>query len=135
MQALYQMEVVNQPMHKILTFPWLNEPLPAALRNYTEELIQGVADRWDALDDAIQAFSRKDITQISTVNRCILRIGIYEIMRGDLPTGVIIDDLVDLARRYEGEESAAFVNGILDSLQKENQTDSGETDGVPDRGS
>lgn len=119
MQALYQIEVVNHPVAHVLRFTWLNEPMPAAVHEHCVDLIQGVTDNWEALDRMIQSVSHKDITQISIINRCILRIGILELMQAKLDPGIVIDDLLNLTRQYDGEESVGFVNGILDRFEQE----------------
>ena len=119
MQALYQIEVVDHPVSTVLRFSWLNEPMPAATQEYCIHLIQGVTDNWEALDGVIGSLSHKDVTQISVINRCILRTGIFEIMEGKLDPGIVMDDLLNLTRKYEGEDSVAFVNGILDRFDRE----------------
>ncbi len=119
MQALYQMEVINAPLSKVLQFDWLGDLPGAATIEYARSLVERVTDNWDALDEVIQSFSDKDITQISIINRCILRMGLVELMKQDLEAGIIIDDLLNLTRQYDGDESVSFINGILDSFEKE----------------
>ena len=119
MQALYQIEVVSHPVSHVLRFSWINDPLPAATREYCIHLIEGVTENWEALDGVIESLSHKDVTQISAINRCILRTGIFEIMEGNLDARIVIDDLLNLTRRYEGEDSVGFINGILDRFEQE----------------
>jgi len=119
LQAIYQQEIANTPVHEVLEFRWLNEPLTPPVREYCIGLITGVTDHWEALDDVIKAFSHKHITQISVINRCILRTAIYELMQAQLDPAIIMDDALNLTRKYDGEDSVAFVNGILDPFEKE----------------
>lgn len=119
LQGFYQMDVVLTPLRSVLTFSWLNEPLGAEEREFCNGLIEGTVENQDALDQVIESFSDKDFTQLSTIVRCILRMGIFELMRGGLDSRIIIDDLLNLTRKYDGEESVAFVNGILDGFEKE----------------
>ena len=121
LQGLYQMEIANQPLESILKLGWLNEFPGASEQAFITGLIEGVADHMDVLDDVIDSFSDKDSTQISTIVRSILRIGIFEIMRGELEVGIVIDDLLDLTRKYDGNESVPFVNGILDGFKNEKE--------------
>ena len=117
LQALYQMEVADQPLHRLLEMGWLNEPMEAAAGEYCRALIQGVVDHWEALNRVLENYSDKDVTQISTVNRCILRMGFYELMRSDLGAEIVIDDLLNLTRKYEGREAVSFINGVLDRFE------------------
>jgi N utilization substance protein B len=124
LQGFYQMEIADEPLRRVLTFSWLNEPMGAQEREFCAELIEGVAENQEALDGVIASFSRKDMTQISTIVRSILRMGIFEIMRGELDSIIIIDDLLNLTRKYDGEESVPFVNGILDAFDRERKRQS-----------
>ncbi|MDH5657395.1 MAG: transcription antitermination factor NusB, partial [Spirochaetia bacterium] len=119
LQALYQIDVVNQSLETVLKLSWLNEEPASAEKSYIYTLIEGIAEYQDEIDDVVDSFSDKDSTQISTIVRSILRIGVFEIMKGELEPGIVIDDLLDLTRKYDGEESVAFVNGILDSFKIE----------------
>lgn len=129
MQGLYQVELIRQPYEEVVRFSWLNEPMSASVQEYTIKLIQGVLDHWDALDQAILSFSDKGITQISIIVRCILRIGIFELMRGEVNPRILIDDLLNLTRQYEGDSQVGLVNGILDSVTREmNSSDEPESE-------
>ena len=119
MQALYQLEVVHAPIQQVLEFNWLNVPLEVEKHEYCVHLIQGVTENWEALDKVIESFSHKHITQLSSVIRCILRMSIFELMSAQLNAKIIIDDFLNLTRKYDGDESVAFVNGVLDSFEKE----------------
>lgn len=126
MQALYQIEVAEQPLAKVLLLEWLNQPLEASVRDYCQELIRGVTSSTPALNTVIESLSSKDPTQISTVVRNILRMGIFELMTENLDPSIVMDDLINLTRKYDGEESVPFVNGILDRFEKEKRTYRGE---------
>ncbi len=119
LQALYQIEIGEHSVDHVLRFGWLNEPLPAAQVEFATAMISGVVDHPDALDGVITSLSNKDFTQISTINRCILRMGMLELTRSELEPGMVIDDLLNLTRKYDGEESVPFINGILDRFVKE----------------
>jgi N utilization substance protein B len=53
------------------------------------------------------------------VDRNLLRLAVYELMRTDTPAAVVIDESLELARRFSGEESVHFINGVLDAVRKE----------------
>lgn len=121
LQALYQVDVIASPLESVLRFQWLSSPPAAHIQSKAESLIQSVYDNWDSLDDVVRSLSSKDITQISTISRCILRMGLFELMELNERPGRVLDDLLNLTRTYDGEDAVPFVNGILDRFIQEKQ--------------
>lgn len=92
-------------------------PSRAQLR-YIDTVVTGVANREEELDEQIQKYSIGwDISRISKLARCILRLAIYEIQYvDDVPAGVAVSEAVRIAKKYNSDETGAFVNGILGSF-------------------
>ena len=92
---------------------------------YIDGVVSGVANRVEDLDANIQNFSIGwDISRISKLTRAIMRLAIYEILYvTDVPTGVAISEAVRLAKKYDGDDTGAFVNGILGAFSRTLQTD------------
>ena len=82
---------------------------------YLDGVVSGVANRAEELDNQIQTFSIGwDVSRISRLARAIMQLAIYEInYLDDVPTGVAISEAVRLAKKYDGDDTGAFVNGIL----------------------
>lgn len=82
---------------------------------YLDGVVAGVANRLEDLDNDIQKFSIGwDVSRISRLARSIMQLAIYEINYvEDVPTGVAISEAVRLAKKYDGDDTGAFVNGIL----------------------
>ena len=116
-QALYQMEVGRHPLADMLRFGWLNADLDTEKKSFCIRYITEIEKATPILSAEIAGLSKKHISQISTVSRCILRMAIYELGRAELDARIIIDDALNLTRKYDGEESVAFVNGILDEYE------------------
>ena len=91
-----------------------------AQRAYIDAVTEGVANREDDLNDVIQKFSIGwDVKRISRLTRSILQLSIYEILYAeDVPTGVAISEAVRLAKKYDGDDTGAFVNGILGAFAR-----------------
>ena len=91
-----------------------------AQRAYIDAVTEGVANREDDLSDIIQKFSIGwDVKRISRLTRSILQLSIYEILYAeDVPTGVAISEAVRLAKKYDGDDTGAFVNGILGAFAR-----------------
>jgi N utilization substance protein B len=82
---------------------------------YLDNVVAGVANREEDLNEIIQKFSIGwDVTRISRLARSVMQLAIYEIMyMDDVPTGVAISEAVRIAKKYDGNDTGSFVNGIL----------------------
>ena len=96
-----------------------DRPSRAQLR-YIDTTVSGVANREEELNDVIRKFSIDwDISRISKLARCILQLAIFEILYvEDVPTGVAVSEAVRIAKKYDGDDTGAFVNGILGSFSR-----------------
>lgn len=89
---------------------------------YIDQIMAGVRLHMEQIDELVSRFSKEwAIERIARVDLSILRVAIFEMLyRGeDVPTGAAINEAVELAKRYGGERSFAFVNGILGSVARE----------------
>ncbi len=119
-QILYQADVAKVPLSEAFTiYEGYFKPSPKAL-DFAKELVNGVAQYQEDLDAWIEQFSKHwRIDRMSAIDRNILRLATYELLhRSDIPPRVSINEAVELAKSFGSEESAAFVNGILDALFK-----------------
>ncbi len=87
---------------------------------YIDSVVSGVANREEDLNAQIRRFSIGwDISRISRLARCILQLAIYEILYvEDVPTGVAVSEAVRIAKKYDGDDTGSFVNGILGSFAR-----------------
>ncbi|MGD2126077.1 MAG: transcription antitermination factor NusB [Desulfobacteraceae bacterium] len=91
---------------------------PEAIRTFSRQLVLGV---WEKKDDLDELISRSSINwrleRMSLVDRNILRVAVFEVVfMKDIPPKVSIDEAVELGKSYGTEESGAFINGILDNI-------------------
>jgi N utilization substance protein B len=99
---------------------WLRTP---SLVEFSRRLIQGVAANRSELDQKITAAAENwTVERMAATDRNLLRLGAYEIHFTDTPAKVVIDEAVELAKRFGGAQSAQFVNGILDKLMKQKES-------------
>lgn len=93
-----------------------DRPSRSQLR-YIDKVVAGVANREESLNADIQKYSIGwDVSRISRVTRAILQLAIFEIQNlDDVPEGVAVSEAVRLAKKYDGDDTGAFVNGILGS--------------------
>ena len=94
--------------------------LDAADTAYAEEVVSGVRQTASELDALIAEYAVGwSLDRIARVDLSILRVAVYEMLhREDVPVGAAINEAVELAKRYCGEKSSAFINGILGSIAK-----------------
>lgn len=87
---------------------------------YLDNVVSGVANRADDLNAEIQKYSIGwDVSRISRLTRAIMQLAIYEILYvEDVPTGVAVSEAVRLAKKYDGDDTGSFVNGILGSFAR-----------------
>ena len=90
-------------------------------RNYIDNVVSGVANRVDDLNERIKKYSIGwDISRISKLARTVLQLAMFEILYvEDVPTNVAISEAVRIAKMYDGDETGAFVNGILGSFSRD----------------
>ncbi len=87
---------------------------------YIDNVVSGVANRQENLNATIQRFSIGwDVARISRLARSVMQLAIYEILYvEDVPTGVAVSEAVRLAKKYDGDDTGSFVNGILGAFAR-----------------
>jgi N utilization substance protein B len=97
-----------------------NFVVPAAVMAFARELVGGVVERIDELDGILGVHARNwRVSRMAAVDRNVLRLAVYELRDTNTPIAVVIDEAVDLARRFGSEASPSFVNGVLDAVARE----------------
>lgn len=136
LQVLYQWDVTKRPMDEAIrafydtlrtggTAPEAGDDAEEDVRltgrdEFMEELARGASQMAPDIDHRIAEKSAHwKLERMPIVDRNILRLGIYEMSRQETPPAVVIDEALELARQFSGEESVAFINGVLDAVHKE----------------
>jgi N utilization substance protein B len=89
---------------------------------FMEELARGTVANAEQIDKKIEAKSAHwRLERMAVVDRNILRLAIYELGRNELPGPVVIDEAIELARQFSGDESLSFINGVLDAVRRQSQ--------------
>jgi N utilization substance protein B len=118
---LYQREITAEPVESILesrSYPHEEVGDPDA---FAERVVTGVEDEQDHLDDVIGSISENwAVSRMPLVDRSILRMAVWEILFAeDVPDSVSINEAVEMAKTFGGEDSSKFVNGVLGKLAEE----------------
>lgn len=117
LHALYLADAAPSVVKK--AFAWAVEIDDKATREFSRDIFEGVLHKSDELNEKISGISSNwTLPRMATVDRCILRLAAYELLyHGETPVKVIIDEYIEIARKYSLEDSTSFVNGILDKLK------------------
>ena len=134
-QALYSWDVNHESIEDLLTFSWLEkenegneEVINKPLANVNEErtfaslIIKGTIDNITEIDKVITSHLASDwsIDRLSRVTLALLRIGTYEIKyQSNVPSKIIIDEAVNIAKDYGTDDSYKFINAVLDKIGKD----------------
>lgn len=118
LQMLFGIEASGSAADAAIRDYWREMPGDAEGRPYADEIVCGVLGDKDATDERIRAASTNwRLERMTRVDRNLLRIGAWELAhKAEVPRPVIIDEAVELAKRYGTEDSGAFVNGVLDRI-------------------
>jgi N utilization substance protein B len=117
---LYQWEATQEPMAVVAEGFWRVRTTTDETRAMAERLATGAHTHREAVDEAITAAARNwRFDRIASVDKNILRLGAYELMlEPETPAAVVIDEAVEMAKRFGEADSPAFVNGVLDAIRR-----------------
>lgn len=126
MQTLFEWETRDLPkkaLHSVLSRNIQEFASDSGDDGYMKGLLDGVVSKMSAIDDIIaKAAPEWPIEKIATIDRNVLRIGLYELIYGDpseVPPKVAINEAIELAKNFGGESSGKFVNGVLGTVYRE----------------
>jgi N utilization substance protein B len=121
LQMLFGIELTTYDPELAIRAFWREFDADPEGREYADEAVAGVTANLDRIDSLIRACSTNwRLERMARVDRNLLRIATWEILtQTDVPRAVIIDEAVELAKRFGGEDSGAFVNGVLDRIAEE----------------
>ncbi len=112
------LEILYEAELKEMAFDELLEQLPVAPEPYARRLVAGVERRLGRIDDLLDAHATGwPLERMPAIDRCLLRIACYELLEEqEVPTAVVIDEAVSLAKEYSTEDSGRYLNGVLSAV-------------------
>ena len=121
LQMLYGRDIGGISDGEILCASRTMDELSPQAREFADQLFTGVAARLDELDSLIQSHAQNwRLVRMAAVDRNVLRLAAFELLSGGKsPDSAIINEAIELARKFSTQDSAQFVNGILDSIRKD----------------
>jgi transcription antitermination protein NusB len=123
MQMLFQWDMSQQAPAKLEPNFWKSAKAAAQTRTFANQLFEGAAHDSAALDELITKHAANwRLDRLAAIDRAILRLAMHEMRATDTPVKVVINEAVDLAKKYSSDDAGGFVNGILDAYQKSLKT-------------
>ncbi len=120
LRILYRIEFDNRPVEETLDIYWKNKKSPPSTREYSTWLVNGIASNQKKIDTIIQEASEHwRLSRMALIDRNILRMAVFELLHEkNIAAAIIINEAIEIAKKYSGAEAATFVNGILDAIRK-----------------
>jgi N utilization substance protein B len=122
LQFLYQLDLHgdDDPSPHAADF-WARHPVDGETRVFAEALVQGTKENQAKADDLIRQYAEHwALERMAVVDRNILRLAVYEMLWGDgVPTKVVINEAIEIAKKFGTGDSSRFINGILDRVHRE----------------
>jgi N utilization substance protein B len=119
LQALYQKQIAGHDIAELIEQFTARDEFAAVDGDYFHAVLRDVLKRSAALDEIIDGFLDRPILQLDPVEHALLWIGVSELSsQGDVPTNAIINEAVELAKEFGGQDSYRFINAVLDKASK-----------------
>jgi len=120
LQILYQLEFDAAGARAAIDSFWKKKKGPAETKDYSRWLVEGISAHREEIDAAIQSISEHwRISRMALVDRNILRLAAFELLHAEpIAPAIVINEAIEIAKKYSSPEAATFVNGILDALRK-----------------
>ncbi len=136
LQLLYQWEIGKLDavaIDEASRLFWRVHPAPDSRRQFAMVLVKGTTDRLNIIDPLLETNAKNwRLSRMAVIDRLIMRMALYELLFTDTPKAVVIDEALELAKKFSGDDAASFVNGILDAVSRQfdEQYESSGTDPI-----
>lgn len=119
LQMLFEWDMAHKKPARVRQHFWKSAKAAEATREFADRLFEGAVAEAESTDKLVSTLSENwKFERLATVDRNILRLAIYELRFGTAPVKVVIDEALELAKKFSSEGSPAFLNGILDAASK-----------------
>lgn len=121
LQALYAWDMrASSPLERVAQQVWDDLAVSSEEQQFAGFLVQVLVERGDEIDKSLSAITTNwRLSRLGAIERSVLRLAIAELLQGTTPPRVVIKESVRLAERYGSEQSARFVNGVLDAYARQ----------------
>ena len=119
LQMLFEWDMTHKKPARVRQHFWRSAGATDATRKFADQLFEGALAQVESADALITTLSENwSLDRLAAIDRNILRLAIYEFRSGTAPVKVVIDEALELAKKFSSEEAPAFLNGVLDAVLK-----------------
>jgi N utilization substance protein B len=119
LQMLFQWDLNHQETWRVESQFWKNVPSEKSTRVFANALFEGTVEEVEALDALLKVHAAHwRLDRMAAIDRNILRLAAYELRKGETPAKVVLNEAVELAKKFSDDAAPAFINGILDAVRK-----------------
>jgi len=124
LQILFQLEFDDSDPDDVLNQFWKGKRASREIKEYCGYLVKGVTSHQDSIDRLIQSASEHwRLSRMAVVDRNILRMAVFELFyEEELAPAIVINEAIEIAKKFSSDQAAHFINGILDALRKQSST-------------
>ena len=121
LKILYRRDITKEDINEIIKSYWKENNINSSITEFSEQLAKGTADNLEKIDDYIKKVSEHwAIDRMGVIDRNLLRMAVQELLfMEDIPLKVTIDEAIEIAKKFGTDDSANFVNGVLDKIKKD----------------
>jgi transcription antitermination protein NusB len=120
LQMLFEWDMTRQDPRRVEKLFWKSAPAAQQTRTFANQLFEGSVSQCESNDQLVGQLSENwRLDRQAAVDRNILRLAIYELRSGTAPVKVVIDEALELAKKFSSAEAPGFLNGILDAAAKQ----------------
>jgi N utilization substance protein B len=120
LQAVYAWEISSTPMDKVIIQFEHEQEMEVADLGYFKDLLLGIEKHREAIDQKMRPYLDREVAQVDPIERAVLRIATYELLyRHDVPYRVVINEAIEVAKRFGADFGHTYVNGVLDQAAAE----------------
>jgi len=122
LQMLFQWDITHDDIDQVIASFFQNQPEESAdVADFARRLVMGTVEHVERIDELIRRHAEHwRLDRMATVDRNLLRLAVYEFLHSkDIPKTVVINEAIEIARRFSSQESPQFINGVLDSIKKQ----------------
>jgi len=120
LQILFQLEFNDSDAEKAFRLYWKDKKATKDVKDYCRWLIKGITSHQESIDRSIQSVSKRwRLSRMPVVDRNILRMAVFELLyEEDVAPAIIINEAIEISKKFSGEQASMFINGVLDTLRK-----------------
>jgi N utilization substance protein B len=123
LQMLFEWDMTHQEPARVEQLFWKSARAADSTHKFASQLFEGAAAEAKSIDELVEKLSENwRLDRLAAIDRSILRLAIYELRSGTAPPKVVIDEALELAKKFSSVDAPAFLNGILDAAFKHIET-------------